>query len=236
MRIEEHIKLILAKYGRVEVRGLGLIRVVARHAKVEEGELMPPGAELEVVRAATANDRLLVDSYVRDRKVSAAEAVVLIGAEARDLDFRELEKDLSFLPANFGLVKVALPKEKPLEVKLWKYAAAAVVAVLVDLAIPVGPAYDNMTEAAIGTDVYGCVKEIVTEQVEEETVDKGRFCVIVASLPSRESAMNYILKKGAGELIDKGGFYRVSERRFEDFDAAQAYIDQNGIHAWVLMD
>lgn len=236
MKIEEHIKLVLARYGRAEVRGLGLIRVVERHAKMENEELMPPGVDIEVVSEAVANDRMLVDSFVADRKVSAAEALRLIDEEVKGLDLNALRRDLSFLPENFGLTKVRLPKEKPMEVKLWKYAAAAVVAVLIDLAIPVGPAADNITEAAIGADVYGCVKEIVMDEAEVEPQDKGRFCVIVASLPSRETAIDYILRNGAGELIEGNGFYRISSRRFEDFDSAQAYIDENGINAWVLMD
>ncbi len=249
MKIEFHIKNLLARYGRVSVTGQGVFRCINERARIEGGKILPPVTRIAFERCNAETDRMLVESVMKDNNFGWNEAHDYIKNTSIDID--GILKRWDYLPQNFGLHPVEMPTVRTMPMK-WidaKYAAVVAVAALLNIMIPLNGVRDNINEAGIGFEAMQKVVMPVTEEVsaleipatdessEEIIVEKMKYVIVVASFDTRESAMRCIIDQKvpeAIEVIEKDGRFRVCGMRFAEYDKANEYIRQNSLKAWVM--
>lgn len=236
MEMIDYIKRCLARYGRVEIVGLGVLKTEFVHATVKGDYILPPRNIVTFAVGECRSNGFLERMLMEEQGVGYYEAQDIIRRETAGIDLVAAMGDCRFLPANYGLKTLRLPEIQRQRIDLWRYAAAAVVACMVNLAVPFGPKIATVNEASLGIDL---MREVVVEQpkieLEPEMVVERHYCVIVTSLDTEEKAMNYIMQNG-GELVVKDNHYRVARERFAEFADAQQYIIENGLNAWIYCD
>lgn len=236
MEIINYIKKCLARYGRVEIVGSGVLTTEYVHASVNGDYILPPREIVIFTEGECRSNGFLERMIMDEHGVGFYEAQDIIRREMIGIDLVAAMGDCRFLPANYGYKILRLPEMKHQRIDMWRYAAAAVVACMVNLAVPFGPKTTTINEASLGIDL---MREVVVEQprieLEPDEVVERHYCVIVSSLDTEEKAMNYIMKNG-GELVVKDNHYRVVRERFAGFAEAQQYIKDNGLNAWVYCD
>lgn len=246
MKIESHIKNLLARYGRVSVTGRGVFRCVSEGARIENGKIIPPATKVVFEQCNASIDRMLVESVMKESNIGWNEACNSINSVTIDID--EIVKKWDYLPQNFGLKVLDLPSVRIMLVK-WldaKYAAVVAVAALLNVFIPFNGINTNLNEAGIGLSAMQKVVmpveetpagEIILEEDDEIIVKEMKYVVVVASFDNQEAAMRCIIEQKVPEAIDiveKDGRFRVCGMRFAEYDEANRHIRENSLKAWVM--
>ena len=247
MKIESHIKKLLARYGRVSVTGHGVFRCVSEGAKIENGKIVPPITKVVFEECNASIDRMLVEAVMNESNIGWNEACNVINNISIDID--DIIKRCDYLPQNFGLKTVEMPLVRIMPVK-WidvKYAAVITVAVMLNMFMPFNGTNDNLNEAGITlgsmqkivmpVEEIPVVDAFVEENEDAVIVEDMNYVVVVASFDTREAAMRCIVEQRVQEAIDvveKDGRYRVCGLRFAKYEEANRHIRENSLSAWVM--
>lgn len=246
MKIESHIKNLLARYGRVSVTGRGVFRCVSEGAKIENGRIVPPITKIVFEECNASIDRMLVEAVMKENNIGWNEACNFINNVSIDID--DIVKKCDYLPQNFGLKTLDLPSIRIMPVK-WidaKYAAVIAVAAMLNIMIPFNGVRNDLNEAGIGLGTMQKVvmpveavqaNDIVMEEDDEIVVNEMKYVIVVASFNNQEEAMRCIVEQKvpeAIEIVEKDGYFRVCGMRFAEYDEANRHIRENSLKAWVM--
>lgn len=244
MKIESQIKCLLARYGKVLLAGRGVFLCVSEGARIEGEKILPPLTRVVFEECEAGEDRMLIESVMNEEKMSWSDAREYIKNVSVDVD--EIVRRWDYLPQNFGLHAMQMPTVRIMPVK-WldvKYAAAVVVAVMMNLIIPFNGVKTNLNEAGVGLSamqkVVMCVEnecDIEEDMTDEIIVNEMQYAIVVASFDNKESAMRFLTEGSvptATDIIEKDGRFRVCSMQFATYDEANRYIRENSLKAWVM--
>lgn len=243
MKIENQIKKLLARYGKVSLPGRGVFLCVREGARVEDGKILPPMVRVVFEDRNAEMDRLLVETVMKEEKMEWKEACEYLLSVPVDVD--DIVRKCDYMPQNFGLKAINMPIVRVMPVK-WldaKYAAVVAVAALMNVLIPFNGVRNDINEAGIDLSVMR--KVLMPVAVDEENamgeeeivVEEMHYIIVVASFDTQEAAMRCITNgrtPGAMEVIEKDGRCRVCGMRFATYEEANNHIRENSLNAWVM--
>lgn len=272
-KILNSIEKLLAVNEHIIVPGLGGFFVQHQPARICGKYMTPPHATISFNPLLTQNDGMLIVEVSRANKISYREAAAITEKETKEflkkltthrkqsfgrlgVFFLENESrmhffpatELSFLPANFGLQKLALPKKISKSknitftipsLKLMRYAALFITFVALLFSSHLNES-SNIIKAGFGNlspvNLPGPEKnsklEIPdTKETTPNVSSKNTYKIIVAAFDSKTKAAKLRKKLIAKdypktEIIETSNNIRVAIRSFDNMISAVNYMKQ----------